>query len=157
VIGLLLRNAIFTIVVPGSAAVLVPWLILTRGGSAPVASFWPGLLLIAVGVGLYFWSVANFARVGRGTPGPWDPPQRVVATGPFRWVRNPMYIAVLMVVGGLGLLFESMAVLVYAVVLAIAFQLFVVFYEEPTLRDLFGPDYDDYRRTVPRWLPRPPR
>jgi protein-S-isoprenylcysteine O-methyltransferase Ste14 len=154
--GLLLRNVIFTIVVPGSAGVLVPWLILTRGGIAPVASFWPGGLLIAAGIGLYLWSLTNFARVGRGTPGPWDPPRRVVATGPFRWVRNPMYIAVLLVVGGQGLLFDSVAVVVYAVILGVAFHLFVVGYEEPTLHELFEGDYDEYRRTVPRWLPRPP-
>jgi protein-S-isoprenylcysteine O-methyltransferase Ste14 len=155
--GLLLRNVVFTIVVPGTAGVLVPWMILTGGGGVPVAGFWPGYLPIAVGIGLYVWSVANFARVGRGTPGPWDPPRRVVATGPFRWVRNPMYIAVLLVVVGQGLLFESVAVVVYAVILAVVFHLFVIGYEEPTLHELFDGDYDDYRRAVPRWLPRPPR
>ncbi len=155
--GLLLRNVVFTIVVPGSAGVLVPWLILTAGGGVPVVNFWPGFLSIAVGAGLYVWSVANFARVGRGTPGPWDPPQYMVATGPFRWVRNPMYIAVLLVVLGQGMLFGSIAVVAYAVVLGVAFHLFAIGYEEPTLHELFNGDYDEYRRTVPRWLPRPPR
>ena len=81
----------------------------------------------------------------------------MVATGPFRWVRNPMYIAVLLVVVGQGMLFGSVAVVAYAVVLGVAFQLFVIGYEEPTLHELFDGDYDEYRRTVPRWLPRPPR
>jgi protein-S-isoprenylcysteine O-methyltransferase Ste14 len=155
--GLLLRNLIFTIVVPGSAGVLVPWLILTASGRVPVVSFWPGFLLIALGAGLYVWSVANFARVGRGTPGPWDPPRRVVATGPFRWVRNPIYIAALLIVVGQGVAFGSVAVVAYGAVLGVAFHLFVIGYEEPILHELFNGDYDEYRRTVPRWLPRPPR
>lgn len=88
------RNLLFTIVVPGAGAVWLPWWILTRFDAMAVPAAWPAVAVIALGAGLYLWCVWVFAVVGRGTPGPWDAPRRVVATGPYRWVRNPIYLTI---------------------------------------------------------------
>ena len=154
---LALRNILFTLVVPGTVAVIVPLLIVR--GSEPTLEpvTWPGALLIAMGLALYGWCLWNFATEGRGTPGPWDPTEKVVATGPYRWVRNPMYIAVLAVILGEAWLFKSAALVVYALVVGAVVHTFVVLYEEPTLTEQFGESYVAYRRAVRRWLPTPPR
>jgi protein-S-isoprenylcysteine O-methyltransferase Ste14 len=156
-LSLVARNLAFTIVIPGLGGVLVPWWILENHGHAPTAATWAAIPVIAAGAALYAWCVWNFAAVGGGTPGPWDAPSRVVAAGPYRWVRNPIYIAALLVVLGEAWLFTSLALLVYAGIMAVVFHLFVTGYEEPALGRRFGPTYAEYRRTVPRWLPRPPR
>ena len=113
-------------------------------------------MVIAAGIALYAWCTWNFAAKGRGTPGPWDAPRRVVASGPYRWVRNPIYIAALLVVLGQAWLFMSPALVAYAGAMALCCHLFVIGYEEPALRRRFGSAYLEYRRTVPRWIPRPP-
>jgi protein-S-isoprenylcysteine O-methyltransferase Ste14 len=112
---------------------------------------------MVAGTALYVWCVWNFAAVGRGTPGPWDAPSRVVAAGPYRWVRNPIYIAALLIVLGQAWLFMSLRLLTYAGAMAVFFHLFVTGYEERALRRRFGNTYLEYRRLVPRWIPRPPR
>ena len=155
--SLALRNIVFTAVMPGSAAVYVPWLVLTAAGRRPVPVVWPAVVPIGLGLGLYVACVWAFATVGRGTPGPWDAPRTFVAVGPYRWVRNPMYVAVLLVVAGEALLFVSVALVAWAAVLGIAFHLFVIGYEEPGLADRFGASYERYRQSVPRWVPAPRR
>ena len=152
--SLALRNAVFTIVVPGAGGVYVPWLLLTRHGRLPAPGAWYAVPLIIAGAGLYGWCVVSFALAGRGTPGPWDAPRRLVAVGPYAWVRNPIYLAALLIVSGEAWLFLSPAVLLYAAGLAAAFHLFVVGYEEPRLRARFGPPYTAYQEAVSRWLPR---
>jgi protein-S-isoprenylcysteine O-methyltransferase Ste14 len=159
-LSLLIRNLVFTVVVPGLGGAWVPAWLLTLGGgptvdrAAPVA--WEAVPVIAAGAVLYLWCAWNFAAVGRGTPGPWDAPRRVVAHGPYRWVRNPIYLAALLVVLGEAGLFGSLRLLAYAGVLAACFHLFVTGYEEPALRRRFGPAYLAYRHAVPRWIPRRP-
>jgi protein-S-isoprenylcysteine O-methyltransferase Ste14 len=155
-VNLVVRNVLFTVVVPGAGAVWVPWRILSGSGATVTSTAWPAFVLIAAGAALYVRCVWAFAAVGRGTPGPWDAPQRVVAVGPYRWVRNPIYIAALLVVLGEAWLFASLPLLVYAAAMAICFHVFVVGYEERTLRRRFGDAYANYLRTVPRWIPRPP-
>jgi protein-S-isoprenylcysteine O-methyltransferase Ste14 len=155
--GLVLRNALFTIVVPGVGGVYAPWWILTRDGRTPEPVVVPAIAVIASGAALYLWCLWLFARVGRGTPGPWDAPRRFVAVGPYRWVRNPIYIAALLVVVGEAWLFLSNPLWLYAGTLAVGVHLFVVGYEEPALRRRFGDEYEAYRRRVRRWVPRPPR
>jgi len=155
--SLTLRNILFTVVVPGAGGAYVPWLILTRHGALPSPAAWYAVPLIVLGIGLYGWCVRVFAVAGRGTPGLWDAPRRFVAAGPYRWVRNPIYISALLVVSGEAWLFLSPAVLLYAAGLAVAFHLFVMAYEEPHLRARFGEPYDAYRHTVSRWIPHPPR
>jgi protein-S-isoprenylcysteine O-methyltransferase Ste14 len=164
-LSLALRNLVFTLVVPGAAGGYVPWLILRRHGAHPAPprliawaapAAWCAIAVIAVGVLLYLACVWVFATQGRGTPGLWDSPRRVVTTGPYRWVRNPIYLAALLIVSGQAWLFLSLDLLIYAAALAVAFHLFVTCYEERRLRARFGEPYDAYRRTVRRWLPRPP-
>jgi len=107
--SLAVRNLLFTLVVPGLGAVVLPWWILTRSGGTPVPTGWYAVGVIAAGAALYLACVWIFAVVGRGTPGPWDPPQHFVAVGPYRWVRNPIYLAALLVVLGEAWLFVSVA------------------------------------------------
>jgi protein-S-isoprenylcysteine O-methyltransferase Ste14 len=154
-LSLALRNLAFTIVVPGAGGGYVPWLILTRHGRLPAVTAWYAVTVIAAGVCLYTWSVVAFAHTGRGTPGLWDAPRRVVAAGPYAYVRNPIYVAALLIVGGEAWLFESPGLLLYVAGLAIAFHLFVVGYEEPRLRGRFGDSYVGYCRSVRRWVPQP--
>jgi protein-S-isoprenylcysteine O-methyltransferase Ste14 len=159
-LSLVVRNLVFTVVVPGLGGVWVPWRIATgHGGQGPAVAAvgWAAIPVIAAGTALYAWCVWNFAAVGRGTPGPWDAPSRVVAAGPYRWVRNPIYLAALLVVLGEAWLFMSLWLLAYAGLMAVFFHLFVTGYEERTLRRRFGLSYLEYRRTVPRWLPHPLR
>ena len=153
--SLALRNILFTLVVPGAGAVLVPWWILAGSGAA--ATQWAAVVLIALGVALYLACVWVFAVVGRGTPGPWDAPRRFVAVGPYRWVRNPIYVGALLIVLGEAWLFGSLPLLRYAAEMALFFQLFVIGYEEPRLRRTFGETYAEYAQHVSRWLPRPAR
>jgi protein-S-isoprenylcysteine O-methyltransferase Ste14 len=156
-LSLIIRNVVFTIVVPGAGGVYVPWLILTRHGASPAPAAWYAVPVIVVGIWLYVSCVWVFAAVGRGTPGVWDSPRQVVAAGPYRWVRNPIYIGALLIVSGEAWLFLSVDLLVYAGVLAIAFHLLIIGYEEPRLRARFGEQYEAYRHAVSRWIPHPPR
>src|ERR1700761_6711320 len=152
-VSLILRNLMFTVVVPGLGGVWLPWEIMTRGGHTVTPVAWEAVPLVAAGVALYAWCVWNFAAVGRGTPGPWDAPSRVVAAGPYRWVRNPIYIAALAIVAGEAWLFGSVRLLAYAGLMAVFFHLFVTGYEERILSRRFGRSYLEYRRAVPRWVP----
>jgi protein-S-isoprenylcysteine O-methyltransferase Ste14 len=157
-ISLVLRNLAFAVVVPGAGGAYVPWLILTRnGGGLPPVAAWYATPVIIAGVCLYTWCAFAFGHTGRGTPGIWDAPRRVVATGPYAWVRNPIYLGALFIVSGEAWLFESPSLLLYAAGLAAAFHLLIVGYEEPRLRARFGEAYVAYCRAVPRWLPRRPR
>lgn len=162
-VSLIVRNALFTIFVPGLGAIGGPlWILYWRGGGpggfGPVAGWrWAAVALIAAGAVLYLWCAYLFAAVGRGTPGPWDAPRTVVAAGPYLWVRNPIYLGALAVVLGEAALFGSLALVVYAAVMAAGFAAFVAGYEEPALRRRFGQSYAEYAAAVPRWVPRPPR
>lgn len=115
---------------------------------------WVGIACLAAGGLAAGDSMVRFAWRGRGTPAPWSPPERFVATGLYRFVRNPMYLGVLGLIVGQGLLFGSIRVLLWGGSAAVGFHLFVLFYEEPALRRRFGATYDAYRRDVPRWRPR---
>jgi protein-S-isoprenylcysteine O-methyltransferase Ste14 len=154
----LLGTIIFTLTIPGTAIVLVPYLLTGWNLRPPFlgieATRSLGGALIVLAAPLFFRILAGFVREGRGTPAPIAPTQRLVVGGPFRWVRNPGYVAVVSLVVGQALLFGSGAVLAYAGFLALAFHVFVVLYEEPTLRRQFGAEYDAYCREVPRWVPR---
>jgi protein-S-isoprenylcysteine O-methyltransferase Ste14 len=115
----------------------------------------PGLLVMAAGAALVATCIALFARVGRGTPAPFDAPRRFVAVGPYRYVRNPMYVGGFTLLLGWALYRNSISLLLFSCAFVLFFHLFVVGYEEPTLRDRFGAEYERYLASVPRWIPRP--
>ena len=140
---------------PTIVAGLVSWL-LTRweADDPPTALRILGAALIVAGGGLVLETTARFALQGRGTPVPFAAPERFVARGSYRVVRNPMYVGVLALIVGQALLLGREVLLVWAGVSAILFQLFVVFHEEPELGRRFGSEYHDYRRRVGRWFPR---
>lgn len=116
-----------------------------------------GVVLMIVGAALTIACVAAFVVRGRGTPAPFDAPREFVASGPYRWVRNPMYVGALLLLLGYALCAGSVAALGVPLVLLLAAHAFVLLYEEPTLEARFGESYRAYQRATPRWIPRPPR
>lgn len=156
---LALRALFFALALPGTALVLIPSLLLRREERTGPFTFQPlrlqGVVLLVLGAAGLFWCIRDFAVSGRGTLAPVDPPRKLVRVGLYRHVRNPMYVAVLVTLLGEALFFGSRTLAIYAVFVWLAFHAFVVFYEEPHLRELFGADYDAYRALVPRWIPRP--
>jgi protein-S-isoprenylcysteine O-methyltransferase Ste14 len=113
-----------------------------------------GALLVALGIAALLECFARFAIKGRGTPAPIAPTETLVVTGLYRFVRNPMYVAVVSAILGQALLLGSTRLLAYALAVWTAFHIFVLAYEEPTLRQQFGESYDRYRAHVRRWIPR---
>lgn len=116
-----------------------------------------GAVFMLAGVALAILCIATFVVRGRGTPALFDPPSQFVAVGPYRYVRNPMYIGGFFFLLGLGLCLRSLAIVLMVAAIILACHLLVVFYEEPTLTRKFGLPYQTYRGTVGRWLPRLPR
>ena len=146
----------FLLVTPGTVCGLVPLLITGwRRPADPVA--WVdavGWALVLAGGAVLLHAFVAFAWYGRGTPAPPAPTERLVVEGAYRHVRNPMYVAVLALVLGQVLLFASWGLLAYFAVLGLTVNAFVHAYEEPTLRETYGPAYDEFCANVPRWLPR---
>jgi protein-S-isoprenylcysteine O-methyltransferase Ste14 len=151
-----IRTLIFTVFVPGFWTVALPYLILPSGARSALRGIRAaGWLLIAAGTALYFATAFwGLAVRGKGTPLPLDPPKRLVVEGPYRVVRNPMYWAVASVMLGEAAVFHSLALTEWAMGFFAVAALFVWVYEEPALQKTFGDEYDAYRRSVPRWLPR---
>lgn len=155
--GLALRSLFWTLAFPGVVAGFVPWRWFGLGFvdlDPGNALHWAGLLGVVSGGIVLGVCVREFARTGRGTLSPVDPPRSLVVRGPYRHVRNPMYLGVSLILTGELLLAPSTAFLVYGLIWFAAVNLFVVGYEEPTLRRRFGPEYERYTRAVGRWLPR---
>jgi protein-S-isoprenylcysteine O-methyltransferase Ste14 len=113
-----------------------------------------GTIVGSLGALVALWCIITFAGAGRGTPAPFDPPRRLVIRGPYRYVRNPMYLGAGLALGGAALFYESVPLLIYGGVFLLACGVFVVLYEEPTLRRTFGPEYEAYCHRVRRWWPR---
>jgi protein-S-isoprenylcysteine O-methyltransferase Ste14 len=151
----ILKTFLFTILVPGFVAVWLPYRIARPVSKPPLDAITIiAGLLTGLGAAAYLSSAWNFAYYGLGTPAPVDPPQTLIARGLHRYVRNPMYLAVLLIVTGQAVLFRAWPLLIYAAGLWLCFHLFVLFYEEPVLEKKFGATYEEYRRSVPRWIPR---
>ncbi len=158
--GAIVRTALFALLFMGTVLVYVPYILAVGPGTAHwTLGPWRylGLLPLAAGIAGLGRCLRDFALVGRGTPAPFDPPQALVATRLYRWVRNPMYLSALLLLVGEAILLEAPVLLRYAAAFFLVTHLFVVLYEEPALRRKFGESYDRYRATVPRWLPRRPR
>jgi protein-S-isoprenylcysteine O-methyltransferase Ste14 len=154
----ILGSAIFLVVAPGTIAVYLPWTICHWRFAPPLLGFFSfriaGVLMIGAGLPVLLDSFARFASEGLGTPAPVVPPKCLLVSGLYRYVRNPMYVALSLMIFGQGLLFGSVGLLEYGVVVWLGFFMFVVLYEEPTLRGKFGKEYEEYCARVPRWIPR---
>ena len=156
---LALRSLLWTILLPGFFAGYLPWRYFGLSEvrfDALSASQVLGLFLIACGAALLGACIFEFARSGRGTLSPLDPPRQLVVRGLYRYVRNPMYLSVTVIVLGEVLVTRSSALVVYWAVWFLCANLFVMGYEEPTLRREFGLSFDEYCRHVGRWIPQFP-
>ena len=151
---LLLKNLLFTLVMPGTIGVYVPLLLAQGRPPASGPAFLLALALLVIGGVIYAWCVWDFAVFGRGTPAPFDAPKKLVVRGLYRYSRNPIYVGALAVLVGWDVMFRGTNLLIYTLCVGICFHLFVVLYEEPHLRRQFGAEYRDYCEKVGRWLPR---
>ena len=153
----LVRAVTYAALFVGFVLVFLPARVLTASGVAPPAAIEmpqaAGMLMVAIGAVLALWCVLAFSFVGKGTPAPFDPPRRLVVSGPYRVVRNPMYIGAALALAGAALFYQSGTLLGYAALFVLAAHLFVVGYEEPALRQAFGGEYEAYCRRVGRWWP----
>lgn len=151
-------SALFLVVAPGTVAGYLPWLI-TRWrieaglGDSPILRG-AGLIAIMIGVAALLECFIRFAWVGVGTPAPVAPTRHLVVTGLYRHVRNPMYLAVVILVLGQALVLSQPRLLAYGAGVWLFFHLLVLGYEEPALRRQFPDDYARFTSAVPRWLPR---
>jgi len=150
-----LKTLVFTILLPGLVTAGIPYCLLAPQPEFEIGPFrFVGIISIVLGAAVYFWCAWDFAFLGYGTPAPIDPPKVLVVKGLYRFVRNPMYVALGSALGGEAILFESLRLLAYAILAWVLCHLFVVLYEEPTLRKKFGTRYEAYCQAVPRWVPR---
>ena len=151
-------SAIFAIIAPGTVAGIIPWWISRWKIQAPFLNFYgfrvTGIILILASLPVLLDSFARFALQGIGTPAPLLPTRHLVVTGLYRYIRNPMYVAVVGLIAGQALLLGNRALLFYAIIVWMAFQIFVLLYEEPVLRKTYTAEYEVFCRNVPRWIPR---
>ena len=150
-----LKSLFFLILVAGLGAGYVPFVLLPGGPQVETGVFaYFAFLLWLIGAVIILWCFADFTFKGHGTPNPIDPPKELVTTGVYRYVRNPIYVGTLTIIIGHFLWFKTIWMLAYAVVVFLIFYLFVTLYEEPTLKKKFGEVYENYRKSVPRWIPK---
>ena len=151
-------SALFFALAPGSVAVFVPWWISGWKVQPPLLGLSSlrvvGVLVVGAAVAVLLDSFVRFAVQGVGTPAPIFPTSHLVVTGLYRYVRNPMYLAVVSAITGQGLILGNVTVLGYGAAIWLVFNVFVLAYEEPTLRKTFGAEYESYCASVPRWIPR---
>lgn len=150
--GLFLRAAFAFLALPGLVAFVIPLFVFLRPGGWTDA-WLPGLVVTALGCVVLAWCVRDFYVAGRGTLAPWSPPKTLVRVGLYQYSRNPMYVGVLTIVAGWAFAFRSTALGWYGATLLVAFQLRVVYGEEPWLAESFGDEWAQYRARVSRWLP----
>lgn len=154
----ILGSAVFFVIAPCVVAGWVPWWISRWNIAPPLLGLFPvsilGVVLIAAGLPILLDSFARFAIQGLGTPAPVFPTKHLVVTGWYRYVRNPMYVAVVSIILGQGLLLANITVLEYGAAMWLIAHVFVLAYEEPVMRSTFPAEYSLYRANVPRWIPR---
>jgi protein-S-isoprenylcysteine O-methyltransferase Ste14 len=154
-LGPLVKTLVFTLLVPGTVAGYMPWRL--KGNAEPVTGLeaWAAFTIVASGIAIYLYTAFwGFALIGGGTPAPIAPTKVLVVKGLHRFVRNPMYLGVALIIAGQAWLFHSWQIATYLACFWLIVHLFVLFYEEPILRRQFGDEYDRYRERVPRWIPR---
>jgi protein-S-isoprenylcysteine O-methyltransferase Ste14 len=154
----IMGSIVFLFVAPGVVAGLIPWWISGYRLEPPLLGVepfrWVGIALLVLGAVLLIETFARFALQGLGTPAPIAPTKSLVVTGSYRFVRNPMYVAVVSLILGQALLLGSLGTLVWGAIVWLTVHLFVLSYEEPTLSRTYGDQYDRYRANVRRWIPR---
>ena len=158
-----LRHLLSIALLPFVVTVVVPWWLIARNRFVPP---WPdgsalqmagrigGALVLLAGLSLFTWCVLLFARVGQGTLAPWDPTRRLVAVGPYRYMRNPMITGVATILAGEALLTGSRSIALWLALFVVVNHVYFLTVEEPGLARRFGAEYEAYRRHVPRWIPR---
>lgn len=154
--SLFVKASVFTLVVPGTVVILVPYFLLADASLGAIdvnGMSLLGLLPTLLGILLYFRCAYDFVVSGRGTPAPIDPPLELVVSGPYRYCRNPMYLGILAILGGETILYRALPLLYFLLALAAGFHIVIVSYEERALRHQFGKAYTRYCETVPRWIP----
>jgi protein-S-isoprenylcysteine O-methyltransferase Ste14 len=153
-----LKSAVATIVVPGGACLLIPYFILTADHASltpPFGCFQViAIPIFVVGVYMVVWVSTAFVRQGKGTPVPIEPPTRLVKTGLYRYVRNPMYVGAILIVLAEAVYFSAIWLVIYAAGLWLLLHAFMIVFEEPQLKRRYGADYEQYLTEVPRWIPR---
>jgi protein-S-isoprenylcysteine O-methyltransferase Ste14 len=153
-----LGSLVFLVIAPGLVAGLVPWLLTSWAEEEPLPAWIPfrtlGWTLVGAGALVLFHAFARFVHEGQGTPAPVAPTERLVVGGLYRYVRNPMYLAVAATIVGQALILGQSVLLLYAGAFLLTVAAFVRWYEEPTLRRQFGSEYEAYMRAVPGWWPR---
>jgi len=153
---LLIRATLAFLALPAMVAGLVPTLLMRHRAPDP-RTFSIGVAVLIVGSLLLLWCVRDFLVTGKGTLAPWDPPKHLVFVGLYRFMRNPMYLAVLTIVAGWSLLYLSAGMAVYLIFLAATFHVRAVRYEEPWLHRQFGAEWEVYAASTARWLPHWPK
>ena len=152
-----LKTILWSVFVPGTLTVVVPHLLLSYRNEPFVfelgAFRFAGLMPISGGALLYLWCAWDFTFTGKGTPAPFDPPKEIVVRGLYRRVRNPMYVAALLILVGEAILLESATLMIFAGLMFSVFHVWVILYEEPVLRRRFGKSYENYCKNVSRWIP----
>lgn len=150
-----LKSLIFFILAPGMVAGFIPLGLLRSGSQVQTGVLsYLAFLLWPIGLVTLVWCFWDFLQKGKGTPAPIAPPKELVVTGLYNYVRNPMYVGVLLVILGHFLWLGYWNLLIYAALVFIAFNSFVIFFEEPGLKQRFGAAYEEYLKRVPRWIPR---
>lgn len=154
--SLFLRNLLFTILHPGVVAGLIPYLIVSHqaktSNETPSVLFYLGAIIFITGCLIVLFCIIELAVRGAGTLSPADPTQKLVISGLYRFSRNPMYMGVLMVLVGEAISIGNGYLWMYSGLILLTFYLFVRYREEPRLHKDFGKDYDNYQKTVRRWL-----
>lgn len=150
-----LRALSFVLAVQLTVIGIIPWLLADVGPRLPIGRWhWLGIVPLAIGALALLWCNWAFVTRGRGTAAPYDPPRALVIQGLYRYVRNPMYVSATLIVLGIGIWTSAAILFGYSLLLALSYQIFVRFYEEPRLRRVFGQSYLEYCAAVPRWWPR---
>jgi protein-S-isoprenylcysteine O-methyltransferase Ste14 len=151
------------IILPGTVLIFMPSVILIATNNTRFSPelidlsqllFWLGFIFAVMGIFLAVWTVSLFTKFGQGTPAPWDPPQKLVIRGPYRFVRNPMITGVLFMLASEAILFQSWPILFWLMFFFLLNQLYFPIFEERSLEKRFGKDYLQYKKHVPRWIPR---
>jgi protein-S-isoprenylcysteine O-methyltransferase Ste14 len=145
---------LISLILPITVSIIVPLLIEKDISVKYISALMAGLPIIFVGLCVMIMSISDFARIGKGTLAPWSPTKKLVITGIYRYVRNPMIIGLVTVLIGESITILSLHIFIWAVIFFVVHNIFIFVYEEPNLKKKFGEEYTTYKNNVPRWIPR---